>query len=151
MLMSTIFLVLVSVLGTGPSKRCNCESVDQDITPHGASPLVEYREKAVKQIRGKVELLNGERVFRAVVEVYRYSARDRNLRGFELAESTKRLTACLTDERGEFCLPQLPAGKYVLKVGTTSSQGFTSPYVIVDVNPRLKVARRLKVELDPGI
>jgi hypothetical protein len=149
--LSTILLIFVSVLGAGSSKRCSCGPVAEDITPRGASPLVEYTEKAVKQIRGKVELPDGEPASRAVVEIYRYSARNKNLEGHELADSTNRITACLTNERGEFCLTKLLAGRYVLKVGTISSQGFTSPFVIVDINPRLRIGRELRVELGMGI
>ena len=63
-------------------------------------------------------LPNGEPISEAVIEVYEYSVSDKELPAYEVEHSKKRKTACLTGERGEFCIPRLSAGKYLLKVGT---------------------------------
>lgn len=150
MLRGIIFLALISTLGTGSKNSCTCRPAAEGDWPHSANESVVVDAGAVKWLRGSVTLPNGEPIPEAVVEVYEYSARDKNLDASEVAKSRKRSTACLTNEKGEFCLARLPAGKYVLKVGTRTSAGINDAYVVVNLVPNLRSTRTLELTLQLG-
>lgn len=149
MTFGVLLLIIVSTFGTGPKKSCSCEPATADDHPHGANEVIQYNAGSMRRIRGKVTLPDGEPVSSGVVEVYKYSGRDKNVPLYQ-RDDRKRRTACLTNKNGEFCFPGLPAGKYFLKVGTRGNAGMNEVYIIVNLAPNLRSKRRLDISLPPG-
>jgi protocatechuate 3,4-dioxygenase beta subunit len=147
--LSILFLALVSIIGNGANNPCSCRPAATNDFPHGANEVIQSTAKPVKQLRGNVMLQNGEPISEAVVEVYDYSGRDKRL-PYGPESSKKRKAACLTDEKGEFCFTRLPAGKYVLKVGTQATAGINYSFVIVKLIPDLRRRRKLEISLNLG-
>ena len=147
--LSILFLALVSIIGNGPNNSCSCRPAAANDFPHGANEVIQSTAKPVKQLRGNVMLQNGEPISEAVVEVYDYSGRDKRL-PYGPESLKKRKAACLTDEKGEFCFTRLPAGKYVLKVGTQAPAGINYSFVIVNLIPDLRSRRKLEISLNLG-
>jgi protocatechuate 3,4-dioxygenase beta subunit len=147
--LSILFLALISIIGNGPDNSCSCRPAAADDFPHGANEVIQSTARPVKQLRGNVMLQNGQPVSEAVVEVYDYSGRDKK-RPYEPESSKKRKAACLTDEKGEFCFTRLPAGNYLLKVGTQASAGINYSFVIVTLSPHLRSSRKLEISLNLG-
>lgn len=118
MTISFVLSAVILILGNRSNNSCVCRPAAADDSAHGANEFIQYTTNSVRQVRGSVILPNGEPISEAVIEVYEYSVSDKELPAYEVEHSKKRKTACLTGERGEFCIPRLSAGKYLLKVGT---------------------------------
>ena len=150
MTISIVLSALILILGNGSNNSCVCRPAVADDSAHGANESIQYTAKSVREIRGNVTLPNGEPISEAVIEVYEYSVSDKKLPVYVVENSKKRKTACLTDERGEFCIPRLSAGKYLLKVGTRSAVGINNAYIIVNLIPNLDSRRKLEISLQLG-
>jgi hypothetical protein len=56
----------------------------------------------------------------------------------------RRVAACFTNEEGEFCLAELPAGRYELRC---SSKGFQAVSQTIRVTPKSRVKKQVVVHL----
>jgi hypothetical protein len=100
---------------------------------------VRYKLGKYKRLDGKVvTAYNNEPVPLATISLHREGDNDLTFVGSVAA-----------DENGRFCFKNLPAGKYVLKVGSNGFKRFDI-YLEVAPNDRESSAKKLTVELNVG-
>lgn len=155
LLLATIVFALI--VGSAPARRCACQkALDRDL-PHGANEDVEYSEKTVKRIRGRVVYSNnGRPVDDAVVELYAITPDDKNLKTQEIIVRRPRRAACVTSNDGSFCFTDFPSGNYLLRAGTRSpNAGMNEVYIKLKLDRRwwtswFRSGKELTLELTPG-
>src|SRR6185503_5669582 len=110
----------------------------EDDLPHGANEDIEYTEKTLKTIKGRVVYYNNdEPAADIVVEIYNVTEADKNLRPREIALRGDRRAACVTAKDGTFCFTDLVSGRYVIRAGArSSSAGMNEVYMKVTVDRR---------------
>lgn len=153
LLWSGVLIVLLTA--SLPDRPCTCRTALETERAHGANELIEYSETTVKRIRGRVAYSDDTPVGDVVVEIYDITSADRKLKVHEVGQRQRR-TACVTSNDGSFCFPDLPSGRYVMRVGTRSaSGGMNEVFWKVNVDRRwwrswLRRERKLNVTLSPG-
>jgi hypothetical protein len=138
-----VFLLTLAVLFGVPSQRtsCACKPVLPTQEPLGGNEtIIQTVPKPVKNVHGTVLFMVSQNpVDRVIVEVFDYPVR------------RKRRAACMTGADGKFYFTRLPAGRYVLKVGTSNRDVdyFNYIYVRVTVSSKMRKAsnKEIRVEL----
>jgi hypothetical protein len=135
LLSSIVFALIVVSL---PERRCSCQKALEQDLPHGANETVEYGEKTVKTIRGRVtDPLGAVLPDGVVVEVFEMASADRKLSPTKIVTERERRTACVTANDGTFCFADLPSGWYLVRAGTRSSHaGMNEVYLKVKLDRR---------------
>ena len=145
-LIVTALLLLALCQSSLPQTDCRCRgatAADKTIWEH----MSNYEEaRAVKKVRGVVLDPVGGRLEDALVEVFA----DDGASDSPTSDSHKRVAACVTGEKGEFCFDGLKPGKYILAVG---HRGFIITFMKLNLDPRGRRSsgKRLNVTLAPGI
>ena len=133
--LSAILIALAA--GSLPDRPCSCQEALQDDLPHGANETVEYAATTVKRITGQVYYVyNGLPTENVVVEIYEITEADTKLNAHEITQRKERRAACITSNDGSFCFPDLPSGRYLLRVGTRRSSGWNEAFVRVNLDRR---------------
>ena len=156
--MGKIFLIVLLVgLSTAAAGRtCSCLKASEEDVLHGANEDIEYSERRVKRIYGKVTFYYGdEPVKGAVVEIYDIPDANKSLKTHEIISRHARRDACVTASDGSFCFSGLPSGKYVLRAGTGESGGMNEVYMRVNVDRRwwsrwFRSGKAIELGLTPG-
>jgi hypothetical protein len=131
-LLLSLTLTCVSFM---PEKgRCLCQRAAEADVPHGANMLVEYSERTLKSIHGKIFFPVDEPVPEAVVEIYDYPDGDDETDSSDLVRSRHRRAACLTDKDGNYCFTGLRSGRYLLRAGTRTAEGLNEVYARVKLD-----------------
>ena len=140
-----------------PDGRCSCRTALERDVPHGANELVEYAEKTVKRVAGRVANWDdGPPAEDVVVEIYEITPADRNLRPYEIVRRSERKTACITSKDGSFCFPHLPSGRYLVRAGNLSANGgMNEVFMMVKVDRRwwsrwFRPNTQIELALTPG-
>lgn len=131
-------MLLISLFTIPVKQVCTCQKAIEDDVPHGANEDIEYTEKSVRKLYGKVTWYGGTEPFNdAVVEIYAVADADKNLKSRDITNQRVRQDACITTSDGSFCFPDLPSGRYVLRAGTRdSSGGMNEVYIRVTLDRR---------------
>jgi hypothetical protein len=158
MLKRILPIALVTLCGgfTLPaSKSCECKPAERDATTRfGGNEWVAYKEPGVfKSIHGKLDLPLPELRANVLVEVFdqpdyllcEWLDKNPNNCTNDPPENQRRIAACVTAKDGKFCFPNLPAGKYELRV--SKDAGWSPTHVHVVVNPRRKDASSKGIEV----
>jgi len=123
-------MFFAAVKTNGP---CTCKpATDQEQTRWGNEHVLIDGVIRLNAVRGRVLDQNASPMLQALVEVFTRGTRPR------------RIAACFTDSDGEFCLTQLPAGRYELRC---SFKNFHAVSQTIQVVRSRRVMRRLKVML----
>lgn len=151
----TILLLLAA--GSSPERRCSCEKALERDLPHGANETIEYSEKTVKRITGRVAYeYDGHPVEDVVVEIYEITQADKQVRPHEIIRRSKRKAACITPKDGSFCFPNMPSGWYLVRAGTRSANaGMNEVFIKVNVDRRwwsrwFRSDKKIELALTPG-
>ena len=125
---------------------CNCKVAPlNETTRPGADELISIIEsKPRKSIFGVVNDGNGQPLKDVLVEVFALPAQASN-RG-----QKKRVIACITDEKGQFCFRDLAGGKYEVFYSLDGGWKHTSVTVVVAPNDRKSVNQRIEVWMQVG-
>ena len=139
--MSKLLLFGIMFLVVAPSpfdRRCSCQEALEHDLPHGANELIEYSEKTVKSVSGRVAYFHDDSAAEdVVVEIYEITPADAKLNTLQLVQQRTRKFACITSKDGSFCFPHLPAGRYLVRAGTRSRHaGMNEVYMRVKVDRR---------------
>jgi len=150
-------IIIVTISAGSSSRLCSCQKALEDDLPHGANEDIEYTEKTVKRIKGRVSYhYDDQPADDVVVEIYDVTNEDKNLRPREIALRRERRAACVTTKEGSFCFPDLPSGRYVLRAGArSSSAGMNEVYMKVTVDRRwwsswFRSGKGIELGLSPG-
>jgi protocatechuate 3,4-dioxygenase beta subunit len=136
-----------SVLGD-----CQCIHTKKGETTHwGGNEMIVIVEKSShKQLRGSVQMPNGQPADGALVEIFTHPE-------YLLSElpnairnrpEQQRVAACRTGVNGRFCFRGLAKGAYELRTSIDSGWDVTHIHVLVD--PQKGVADNLKVVMHLG-
>ena len=114
--------------------------------------------RRMRRIQGRVFYPNGE-ILReeAIVEVFvnHLETNDEDLSYAEVSEITSqsKVVACTVDRDGRFCITNLPAGNYLLRIGTRNEPSFSAVNVLVTLVPysRRSSGRMLRIRLPLSI
>src|SRR5688572_7546526 len=103
--MSNLILsaLIVAILAVPSGRMCSCRKAQEDDIPHGANEDIEYSERTVKNVSGKVtyQLVDGT-IGDVDVEVYDVADTDRKLRPRQIVGFRTRRVACVTASDGTF-------------------------------------------------
>ena len=150
-------VLLLALLGGLPQHtKCLCGKVSDDEVAHGANEVVEYKERAVRQIKGMVRYAYNETpVEDVVVEVFDITDDVKDHDAYQIASLKKRRAACLTGKDGRFCFDNLPSGRYVLRAGTRTSAGMQEVHMRINLDRHwwsrwLRSGKDIELELRPG-
>ncbi len=125
---------LLFVLAFGLPSNCSCAKALDSDRPNGANELIEIRGPVAKNLVGTVMYPNGELAKEIVVELYDLSQDRSDIPTNEIVGSRSRKSACVTGTDGAFCFPNMPSGKYLLRLGTRQPNGINELYVRVTVD-----------------
>jgi hypothetical protein len=137
-----------------PKNNCGCVKAKPDeITRSGVNELITIIEhKPYKQIRGVVFDPRDITIPGAFVEVFTHP--EHLLLSSPESEKAqakqRRIAACLTEMNGKFCFPNLPAGKYELRIGKEDGWKITYFYLVVAPHNRKASGAQIKVHLQVG-
>jgi hypothetical protein len=128
-------IVLALITGSLPARRCVCQKAGEHDRPHGANEVVEYAEKTVKSIKGRIVYSHDDSpADEVVVEIYEIPM-DKKLKTHEIALQHERRAACVTSRDGSFCFDDLPSGNYLVKAGTCNANaGMNEVYIRVKLD-----------------
>ena len=150
-------IIIVAISAGSSSRLCSCQKALEDDLPHGANIDIEYSEKTVKKIKGRVVYYyDDEPAEDVVVEIYDVIDEDKALMSRDIAIRRERRAACVTAKDGSFCFPDLPSGRYVLRAGArSSSAGMNEVYMKVTVDRRwwsswFRSGKGITLGLTPG-
>jgi hypothetical protein len=125
---------------------CDCKVAGlNETTRPGANELITIIEsKLHKSIFGEVNDANGQPVKDVLVEVFALST--------ERADNgpKRRIIACTTDKKGQFCFRKVPAGKYEVLYSFDGGWKHTSVSVVVAPKNRKSVNQKIEVWLQVG-
>jgi hypothetical protein len=152
--LSFAFALLLTFSGNISAQgNCGCVKAQPDeMTQWGNELITIVERKPYKQIRGIVLDPSDAKVQDALIEVFTHP--EHLLPDYPEKEKAKvkqrRLAACKTTTDGKFCFPNLPAGKYELRVSKDSGWKAICFYLVIaphnrkssslPINARLKVA-----------
>lgn len=148
-------IVLALIISSLPAQRCTCLKAGEQDLPHGANMHIEYPEKTVKSIKGRIVFAHEQGpADDVVVEVYEIPPRDKKLQSHEIVSQHQRRAACITSKDGSFCFDDLPSGRYLIKAGTRSRHaGWNEVYARVKIDRswwRLRSGGEIELELHLG-
>jgi hypothetical protein len=150
-------IMLMLTVGSLPARPCSCQKALEHDLPHGANEDIEYSEKTVKRIQGRVVYFHdASPADDVVVEVYQITREDKKLRPREIVLRRVRRAACVTQKDGSFCFADLPSGRYVVRAGTRSaSAGMNEVFLRVNLDRRwwsrwFRTGKNIQLELTPG-
>lgn len=114
------FLLLIFVPHSfAQNSKCNGASAESVDILRCANQNVEFTDVyKVKLIQGKIFVIGTEEPLLGIIDIYIVSKVDAKSEGSDLVKQTMPFRRFKTNERGEFCLTDIPKGNYVLKVGT---------------------------------
>jgi hypothetical protein len=114
-LLPMVVLLLAEAPAFQPDCRCRKANAEE-VTRWGWISYLEEKEYKVNKIRGQVLLQDRDTPIKdGLVEVLDNPALAFRPENIGKKVKQKRLTACITGEKGEFCFEKLPPGKYELK------------------------------------
>ena len=149
-------LVLLAVSSLS-ERRCSCEKALERDLPHGANETIEYSEKTVKRIAGRVAYEHNDQPAEdVVVEIYEIPHADKKLKSHEIVSRRHRTAACITQKDGSFCFPDLPSGRYLVRAGARNANaGMNEVKVRVNVDRRwwsrwFRSDKGIQLALTPG-
>lgn len=144
-----IFLLFTFALNV-KAQNCKGSKSDNDFQAGCANLVNEINEfNTLKSIKGKVTALTGEAILSAI-EVYEVSPTEKDLGAYDIVQNKSPIKKIETNVNGEFCLKKLPAGFYVLKIGSNSLSGFNCLWIKVELSKKGS-KKSLEIELTPGI
>jgi len=127
--------------------NCKCHAPDKEETTHwgGNEMIVIKEENSYRQLRGTIEMSDGNLLKDALVEVFDHPdyLLDSSHSRREGSPEQKRLAICRTAADGKFCFRNLPPGKYELRSSLGPGWNVTHVYVVLD--GQSKRAGKLKV------
>ena len=136
--MAKILAILIILFASGTSSwssNCRCR-VASDEHPVLGNVAARANGGTVRVVRGKVVYPNGKPVNDAIVEVFDNFLRtaDWQTGDYSQIENRQRKLACLTNRNGMFCIPRLPPGRYLLRIGMRGTdQGISAVRMFVTV------------------
>ena len=149
--------MLALIAGSLPSRPCPCQKALEHDQPHGANEDIEYSERTVKRIQGRVVYSHDTSPAEdVVVEVYQITREDRKLKNREIVTRRERSAACVTSKEGSFCSADLPAGPYLVRAGTRSaSAGMNEVFIKINLDRRwwsrwFRTTKGVELALTPG-
>jgi len=145
-------IVLLVSAGSSSSSHCVCH-VAPDEHPSLGNADARANGGTVRVIRGRVLYPNYRPAGNVIVEVFEnsLSTHDWITDDYKQIETQQRKIACVTDRNGNFCIPGLASGRYLLRVGVRDRRLTVSAVrMFVTVN-RAGSLRRLHVLLVPFI
>ena len=127
---------------------CNPDSADQ-ITNWGKQNTIQKEAATFKSMSGKV-VAGGKPLEGVLVEIY--DKPEGLLMGWKERERRKskqhRIAACVTGPDGEFCFPQIAAGRYELRGSKKFDWDATSVYVVIDPGSSRSTKRKLVMRME---
>lgn len=127
--------------------QARCRHASKDDVPYGANEFIlEEGPIEVGEILGVVLDPSGAQRH-AVVEVYKYDGGENSTDAMKALED-QRIAACITGDDGKFSFPDLPPGRYLLRIGLSDTGGMNEDHLIVRVvrgGTRKKLEIRLRV------
>ena len=131
-------IVLLLLVGSLPARPCSCQKALAHDLPHGANEDIEYSERTVKGIQGRVVYFHDASPAEdVVVEVYQITREDKKLTPREIVLHRERRAACVTSKDGRFCFADLPSGRYLVRAGPRSaSAGMNEVFMKVNLDRR---------------
>ncbi len=135
------FALLTSVTVSARPGRCPCRKATADEkTRWGWIVDRTVDEGSVRALSGRVVDANGGALADALVEVFDrpeiWLAED----SYQNSGRQKRLAACVTGEKGEFCFAGLPSAKYELRA--SGPPGFDPMHVILTLAPKDRQSKK---------
>jgi hypothetical protein len=150
-------MIIALVVGSLPARLCSCQEALEPDRPHGANEVIEYKEKTVERIQGRVVYSHDDSpADDVVVEIYQITSEDKKLKTHEFALQRQRRTACVTRKDGSFCFNDLPSGNYLMRAGTRSANaGMNEVYIRVTLDRRwwsrwFRPSKEIVLGLRPG-
>lgn len=127
--------------------HARCRHASNDDVPYGANEFIlQDGTEEVGQVFGVVLDPSGAQRH-AVVEVYKYDGGENSTDAMKALED-QRIAACITGDDGKFAFPDLPPGRYLLRIGLSDTGGMNEDHLIVRVvrgGTRKKLEIRLRV------
>jgi hypothetical protein len=125
-------------LGGIPASQsnCDCKKAHENQTTFISNENIQVTKKLiVKKLQGLVTDSTETPLSESLVEI------------FEKKGSRKRIKACWVDERGNFCVKNIPKGLYQLRI---SHEGFIAIYYEIEIDPVIKgkTLKKLKIKLN---
>jgi hypothetical protein len=150
--MGSFILAFLMTFSGSLSTRDSCGCIKakpSEQTGRGGHEVITiYKRTPYKQIRGTVIDPTGDTLEGALVEVFVNS--DFFSRNTDTSKKERRVAACKTIANGKFCFPNLPPGKYELRI---SQQGFCTTHMslIVATPIQRSSSRQITVTLAVGL
>jgi len=150
-------LILLCYVASAQSIDCRRGKGTSD-SPISGTVFAVMNAGRVQRIQGRVFYPNGEVLIeQAVVEVF-VNPLETNAENLSYAEVSKissgrRVAAYMIENDGKFCIRNLSAGKYLLRIGTRNNPAFSTMNILVRLAPRGKrsSSKMLRVELPLSI
>lgn len=118
------------------------------------STYIEYNDFKLKTIRGK-GFYPDETPVRVIVEIFNDTSNKNKIEerptAWKIISDENRITACESDENGNFEIQGLKDGFYILKIGNNKEDGFGPVYVFVEISQKKGKKRILEIELGDQI
>ena len=141
-LASLTFACLLSLASlTGPSSlparaECKCRraSEKESTRPGGNEMMIFVEEKSYRELRGTVQLREGQPVENALVELFdnpEYLL-DRSIASANNHPKQRRLAACMVSSDGKFRFRNLADGKYEIRSSSGNGVNVTHVYIVID-------------------
>lgn len=145
-----IFLICVFSVPLFAQKReCANPSIEINIPAVGANEVVYYsKTRKVKRMLGQITDSTGQGL-EAIIEIFvvkSFGKSDEN--PGDIISDDAPVNRYLTNENGEFCIENLPKGKYVLRIGT---RRFAFNFALFKISlSNYGSSKPLKFDLTPG-
>ncbi len=138
-------VILIAAAGTSSSSNCVCHVVP-DEHPMLGNVSARANGGSVRVVRGRVMYPNDVAAGNALVEVFENAlpTHDWITDDHKQIETQQRTIACVTDRNGNFCIPGLAPGRYLLRVGVRDPHLKISAvrmFVTVNRNGRARLPR----------
>jgi|HubBroStandDraft_1064217.scaffolds.fasta_scaffold38857_4 hypothetical protein len=149
-LLSLASLTGPSSLPAGVECKCRRASEKESTRPGGNEMVIFVEEKNYRELRGTVQLRDGQPVENALVEIFdkpEYLL-DRSIASANNRPKQHRLAACVATADGKFCFRNLADGKYELRSSWKDGVNVTHVYVVIDKQSGEK--KDLSVEMTLG-
>ena len=142
-------LLCLAVIEASGQKRCEKQSEESPQISIGANQIiVESRLRKVNSIQGQVLDLNGEPIANAIVDVFPLTPSLEKFSSWKKSDEGRSFRSFKSNKRGEYCLADLPEGRYELRYGTSE---FAFNHLIIQVQTKNSFARKtIEVKLSPG-
>lgn len=137
-----ILILLVSLTSASIQPgHCSCRKATAQNTTHwGWIVNKTIKGGSVKALKGRVVNRDGQLLANALVEVFDKPEVWLADKGYQNRDKQKRLAACLTREKGEFCFTGLRPGRYELR--GSSPEPYDPMHVIVTLAPNNQQSKK---------